>query len=160
MAQHEPDQKPHLDLPLEPGLYQGGLAVDDRGQLTFCNDFDFLGVKRFYIVSNHRQGFIRAWHAHRHEALYVTALQGSVLIGCVKVDDWEKPSQSATVNRLVLSSAKPQVYYIPPGYANGSMSLTCDAIVQYFSTATMAQGAADDVRFDARHWDIWQIQNR
>ena len=52
----------------EPTLIDGGLSVDDRGQVAFANGFDFEGVKRFYLVSNHRQGFVRAWHAHRREA--------------------------------------------------------------------------------------------
>ena len=52
----------------KPHIFKGGLAVDDRGQIAFVNDFDFESVKRFYIVSNHRTGFVRAWHAHRHEA--------------------------------------------------------------------------------------------
>ena len=56
-----------------PWLIEGGLAVDDRGIVSFVNDFDFAGVKRFYMVSNHKAGFVRAWHAHKHEAKYVMA---------------------------------------------------------------------------------------
>ena len=52
----------------EVRLLEGGLAVDDRGTVSFVNGFDFRGVKRFYTVTNHRAGFVRAWHAHRHEA--------------------------------------------------------------------------------------------
>ena len=51
-----------------PVLLEGGLGVDDRGQVAFVNGFGFEGVQRFYLVSNHRQGFIRAWHGHRHQA--------------------------------------------------------------------------------------------
>ena len=49
----------------EPLLIEGGLAVDDRGEVRFVNGFGFEGVKRFYAVSNHQPGFVRAWHAHR-----------------------------------------------------------------------------------------------
>ena len=41
-------------------LFIGGQAVDDRGTVSFVNDFDFNNVKRFYQVENHRRGFIRA----------------------------------------------------------------------------------------------------
>ena len=51
-----------------PVLFSGDVAVDDRGEVSFVNDFDFEGVKRFYTVKNHRRGFVRAWHAHRREA--------------------------------------------------------------------------------------------
>ena len=54
-----------------PTLYEGGVGVDNRGEVGYVNDFNFVGVKRFYWVSNHRSGFVRAWHAHRVEEKYV-----------------------------------------------------------------------------------------
>lgn len=59
----------------EPQLLKGGLAVDDRGTVSFVNDFNFADVKRFYIVENHKQGFVRAWHAHRNESKYVMVVK-------------------------------------------------------------------------------------
>jgi dTDP-4-dehydrorhamnose 3,5-epimerase-like enzyme len=141
-------------------LFKGDLAVDDRGQVSFVNDFRFEGVKRFYMVSNHLAGFIRAWHAHRHEAKYVTVVSGAALVGAVKIDDWDHPSPSLPVQRYVLSAQKPQVLFIPPGYANGFMSLTPDLKIIFFSTATIEESCADDVRYDARYWDIWQVVER
>jgi len=144
----------------EVQLIEGSLAVDDRGAVSFVNGFDFHGVKRFYAVTNHKAGFIRAWHAHRHEAKYVTVLQGTAVIGTVKVDDWDKPSKDSTVHRYVLSARKPSIVYIPGGYANGFMSLTADTIVVFFSTATIAESLEDDVRYNARYWDIWEVVER
>ena len=144
----------------EPRLIEGGLAIDDRGMVGFVNDFDLAGVKRFYTVSNHEAGFVRAWHAHRHEAKYVTVLQGAAIIGAVKIDNWENPSKNSNVYRYVLSSNKPSVVYIPLGYANGFMSLTDDTILIFFSTATYKESCVDDVRYDAHYWDIWQVVER
>jgi dTDP-4-dehydrorhamnose 3,5-epimerase len=143
-----------------PRLIEGGLSVDDRGSLRFVNEFDFAGVKRFYLVTNHRAGFVRAWHAHRHEAKYVSVLNGAAIVGAVKIDDWENPSRDSKVERYVLSAHKPCVLHIPPGYANGFMSLTDDAVLIFFSTATLEESRGDDVRFDARHWDIWNVVER
>jgi dTDP-4-dehydrorhamnose 3,5-epimerase len=144
----------------KPVLIAGGLAVDDRGELGFVNDFRFENVKRFYTVSNHRQGFVRAWHGHRREAKYVTAVSGSALVGAVAVDDWESPSRDLPVGRFVLSAHKPSVLYIPPGYANGFMSLTQDLKLMFFSTSTLEESSGDDIRFDSRYWDIWQVVER
>jgi len=143
-----------------PRLIEGGLAVDDRGAVGFVNDFDFAGVKRFYTVTNHKAGFVRAWHAHRREAKYVTVLRGAAIIGAVKIDDWDNPSRDSKVYRYVLSSQKPAVVYIPAGYANGFMSLTEDALLVFFSTATLEETRGDDVRYDARYWDIWNVVER
>ncbi|MGA3090324.1 MAG: dTDP-4-dehydrorhamnose 3,5-epimerase family protein [Terriglobales bacterium] len=144
----------------KPVLLSGGLAVDDRGEVGFVNDFGFQGVKRFYTVSNHRAGFVRAWHGHREEGKYVTAVIGSAVVGAVRIDDWERPSLELAVDRFVLSSRKPSVLYIPPGYANGFMSLTDDLKLMFFSTATLEESARDDVRFDSRLWDIWEVVER
>jgi len=141
-------------------VFAGGVAIDDRGTVTFVNDFDFAGVKRFYTVTNHRQGFVRAWHAHRHEAKYVTAVEGAALVGAVRIDDWERPSKDLPVTKVVLSAHKPSVVYIPPGYANGFMSLTDDARLVFFSTSTLAESQGDDVRYEARYWDIWTPEER
>jgi dTDP-4-dehydrorhamnose 3,5-epimerase len=141
-------------------LISGNIGIDDRGEVGFVNDFDFAGVKRFYTVVNHRQGFVRAWHGHRKEAKYVTVVQGAALIGAVAVDDWTNPSPQAPVSRYVLSAHKPSVLFIPPGYCNGFMSLTDDAKLVFFSTATVEESARDDIRFQARHWDIWQPEER
>lgn len=141
-------------------LIEGGVAFDDRGRVSFVNGFDFSGVKRFYAVANHAQGFVRAWHAHRREAKYVHVAQGSALIGAVRIDDWDKPSPDLPVVRHVLSAGKPAVLYIPAGYANGFMSLTPDALLLFFSTATVDESRGDDVRYPARYWNPWTVEER
>tara|TARA_Y100000310_G_scaffold239316_1_gene242890 strand:- start:174 stop:596 length:423 start_codon:yes stop_codon:yes gene_type:complete len=133
--------------------YNGGLAVDDRGQLSFVNDFNFKDVKRFYMVENHEQGFIRAWHGHKKEGKYVFVTNGAVLIGAVNME-------TEDINRFVLSSNKPQVLYIPPGYANGFMNLKNNTKVIFFSTSTLEDSMNDDIRFEWDKWNIWDIERR
>lgn len=144
----------------EPILIAGGLAVDDRGELGFVNDFRLDDVKRFYTVANHRRGFIRAWHGHKREAKYVTVVNGAAVVGAVAIDDWENPTRELRVQRFVLSAHKPAVLYIPAGYANGFMSLTENAKLMFFSTATLEDSMGDDIRFESRYWDIWSIEER
>jgi len=143
-----------------PQLFSGNLSIDDRGEVGFVNEFNFGGIKRFYTVSNHRQGFVRAWHGHKREAKYVMVIHGAALIGAVPVSDWDRPDQTATVSRFVLSAQKPAVLYIPPGHCNGFMSLTADAKLVFFSTSTLDESRNDDIRFDARYWDIWSVEER
>jgi len=144
----------------KPVMMAGGLAADDRGELGFVNDFRFEGVKRFYTVANYRQGFIRAWHGHKREAKYVTAVSGAAVVGAVRIDNWDEPSRDLTVDRFVLSAHKPSVLYIPSGFANGFMSLTADLKLMFFSTSSLDESQGDDFRFDARYWDIWQVVER
>ena len=144
----------------KPVMMAGGLAADDRGELGFVNDFRFEGVKRFYTVANYRQGFIRAWHGHKREAKYVTAVSGAAVVGAVRIDNWDEPSRDLAVDRFVLSSHKPSVLYIPSGFANGFMSLTPDLKLMFFYTSSLDESQGDDFRFDARYWDIWQVVER
>lgn len=148
------------ELGSEPRLIEGALAVDDRGSVSFVNDFDFAGVKRSYLVTNHRAGFVRAWHGHRREAKYVTLVRGAAIVAAVKIDNWDSPSRDLPIHRQVLSAQKPAVLYLPAGYANGFMSLTDDATLMFFSTATVNESRDDDIRFDARYWNAWEVVER
>ena len=144
----------------EPKLIKGGLAVDDRGEVGFVNDFSFDKVKRFYTLSNHSKGFIRAWHGHKKESKYFHVIKGAALICAVKIDNWESPNAVLEVKRFTLSERSPAVLYIPAGYANGSMSLNNDTKIIVFSTSSLDESLNDDFRFPARHWDPWEVEER
>jgi dTDP-4-dehydrorhamnose 3,5-epimerase-like enzyme len=146
--------------PDEPMLIEGDLAVDDRGSVSFVNAFDLGPARRFYVVRNHHRGFVRAWHAHREERKFITVVEGSVLLCCVRVDDWEAPSSDLAIQRYVLSSHKPRVLVIPGGFAHGFMTLSEGAAVMVFSSATLDESLQDDVRFPARQWDPWHVEER
>jgi dTDP-4-dehydrorhamnose 3,5-epimerase len=139
---------------------EGKLAVDDRGSVSFVNGASIQGFVRFYIVRNHSARFIRAWHGHQRERKLVTAASGAAIVCCVKVDNWDHPSAELPVNRYVLSAASPSALYIPPGYANGAMSLTDGTTLCYFSNASVDDSATDDFRFPARHWNPWDVVER
>ena len=143
-----------------PTVVNGGLAADDRGQLQFINDLDVSAYRRFYVISNHEAGFVRAWHGHRFEGKAITVLRGAAVVGAVKVDDWDNPDPSASVHRVTLSGNSPKAFLIPPGYANGIMSLTDDALIFVFSSSTLEDSAGDDIRLPSRLWDIWTVEER
>lgn len=120
-------------------MIEGNTAIDNRGKVTFINDFDMSDVKRFYMVENHQEGFIRAWHGHKKEAKYVFVPTGAALIMVKDMETGEK-------EEYYMSSRKPQVLYIPPGKYNGSMSLKENTKIMYFSTSTLEESKADDYR--------------
>lgn len=149
-----------MEINIEPQLIKGGLAADDRGFVSFVNDFDFKDVCRFYMVENHAAGFIRAWHGHKKEAKYVLVVNGSALICAVGIDNWVNPSKHLKVWRFTLTDRNPAILYIPAGYANGSMSLSPDAKIMYFSTSKLERSMKDDFRFESHYWDPWKIEER
>lgn len=148
-------------------MIEGGLAVDDRGTIRFVNDFDFKDVKRFYQVSNHQQGFVRAWHGHAREGKHVYVSQGAAIVATVplyhleRVKEGQIPPDKECVKRVVLSASRPQILYVPPGHANGFKTLTKDTTVIFFSTATLEESQGDDFRYDANIIpDVWSVKER
>ena len=144
----------------KPFIINGDLSVDDRGELMFVNQFNMELVKRFYVVSNHKQGFIRAWHTHKFESKYVFIVNGTALISTVQIDDWDKPSSDLIVEKFVLTAKKPSILYIPSGYANGFKTLSTDTKIIFFSTSALKDSIDDDYRFDAYKWNPWEIIER
>lgn len=138
-----------------PQIIKGDFKKDERGTVSFVNGFDFPGIKRFYIVVNKTIGQVRAWHGHKKEIKYVYPISGDVLIGVVKIDNWENPSKDSKVLTFKLSSKKPQILFIPNGYVNGFKSLTQNAKILFFSTSTLEESLKDDIRFDPKYWNAW-----
>lgn len=138
---------------MKPELINGGLAVDDRGTVCFVNDFNFNDVKRFYQVSNHRNGFIRAWHGHERESKYVYVAQGTALVGAVNM-------RTEEIFKFILSSKKPTILKIPSGFANGFKTLEENTQILFFSTSSLEESLKDDIRFDYNKWNIWEENYR
>ena len=143
-----------------PELIKGGSAVDDRGALTFVNDLALGEFRRMYIVTNHASGVVRAWHGHRRERKAAIVISGAALVCAVEIDNWETPSPDLMVHRYVLSERNPSALIIPAGFANGFMSLAPDTRVCFLSSSSLEDAADDDVRFPARFWDPWSVEER
>ncbi len=143
-----------------PKLIDGGKVFDDRGSLSFFNDASFINLKRFYIVENHSSKFIRAWHGHKKEEKFVFVVSGAAKIASVKVDNWDSPSRDLEINSYILTDEKPNLLWIPKGYANGCMTLKANTKVIYFSSSSLDESLNDDYRFDSKYWNCWDIKER
>jgi dTDP-4-dehydrorhamnose 3,5-epimerase-like enzyme len=135
----------------------GGKAVDERGSVSFVNDFNFENVKRFYQISNHSQGFVRAWHGHMHEAKYVYVNAGVFKIGVIKLQKCDSHESgynfdmTSGISKYIITADQPRFLYIPAGYANGFMNLTSDNIITFYSTSTLEESKNDDYRYRYDH---------
>jgi dTDP-4-dehydrorhamnose 3,5-epimerase len=141
-------------MEMDVNLISGGLHVDQRGIVSFVNDFDFQGVDRFYTIRAHAVGEPRGWIGHRKEQKWFTALSGTVLVAVVAPDQWESPASNLPVERYVLSALKPTVLHVPAGHATASVMLSPDAHLGIFSSGKIAEAGKDDWRFDVGTWDV------
>lgn len=139
---------------------EGGIAIDDRGQIQFCNSFDMKNIRRFYVVSNHEPRFVRAWHGHKKEAKYAFVVSGAAIVAAVKIDNWQYPDKNSPIQRFVLSGKKPCIFKIPAGYAHGFKTLAADTKVMFFSTTTLDESRDDDYRYEYNYWNPWDVEPR
>ena len=146
----------------KPTIIKGGFAIDDRGQVTFCNDFDFKNVKRFYMVENFSTDTIRAFHGHLKEEKYIFLVSGAARVCVVKLDNVEKPNKENQVYRFILSAKDPSILHIPAGFAHGTRFLEKDTKMVVFSTLSLEESKNDDYRYPYDYWGkkIWEVENR
>ena len=148
--------------PEVPTILKGGLAVDDRGQVSFVNGFSLANIQRFYMVENFSTKVVRAFHGHLKEGKFVLVVSGAAIVAAVQFDDPAKPNRDAKPHRFVLSDRQPQILHVPAGYANGFRPLEYKTKILFFSTATLEDSAKDDYRFPYDHWgtDVWDVEFR
>ena len=141
-------------------LIKANIAVDNRGELIFSNEFNMKKIKRFYHITNFKNPFIRAWHAHKNEEKFIIVTKGSAFFSTVAIDNWKKPSKKLKITNYVLSEKTPKILHIPGGYAHGYQTLLKDTHLIIFSTASLKESKKDDYRYDAYHWNPWKIKER
>ena len=105
-------------------------------------------------------GVVKAWHAHKKEEKYFFCVEGSCQISCVAVNNFKNPNKSSKIYSWVLSDQKPEIIFIPKGYANGSMNFSINTKILVFSSSTLQQSASDDYRYPFDYWNPWSIIKR
>ena len=150
----------------EPKIIDGGKFIDDRGSISFVNDFNFYesDIQRMYYINNLNKDTIRAFHSHIYEGKYVYVLYGSfkiIISPLIKLND-KYALDKENIKEYILSDEQPKILYIPPGYTNGFKALSDNNGIIFFSTSTLEESNGDDIRFDYKYFgeDIWKNKHR
>lgn len=136
-------------------LIKGGIFADERGSLSFVNDFTFPEVKRFYQIVHPGTSIVRAWQGHKVEQKYFYVPKGKFALAWVEIDDWNKPSADLKAEYVILKEDEPAVLSIPPGYANGIKALEPGSVLMVYSDLDLKQSGEDRWSFDASLWLDW-----
>jgi dTDP-4-dehydrorhamnose 3,5-epimerase-like enzyme len=76
-------------------------------------------------------------------------------------DDALPEGEYDSIDTFVLTERKPQMLIIPPGYANGWMSLTDDCLLLALSSSTFEESKGDDKRYPIDAFgDVWEVKGR
>tara|TARA_A100001015_G_scaffold317600_1_gene435028 strand:- start:1427 stop:1849 length:423 start_codon:yes stop_codon:yes gene_type:complete len=139
---------------LKPEIFQGGISFDKRGSVSYNNSLKIKKVKRFYIVQNKKNNFVRAWHGHKVEAKYILCIKGKIKVSAVRIKDFKKPKKNSKIYSWIIDEKKPSVVFIPPGFANGTKSLIKGTKIFVLSTTSLKDSLKDDFRFKENFWKI------
>ena len=114
-----------------------------------------VNIKRTYYIYNYGKGIIRGFHFHKKELKYFSIVNGSAKFVAIN------PENDKERYSFVSSSRTPNLIVIPPGYANGWVSLEENTILICTSTSTFEESIKDDKRYDPYTWgDVWTVQGR
>jgi dTDP-4-dehydrorhamnose 3,5-epimerase-like enzyme len=159
---------------MKPFVVMTELHVDDRGTV-YCpfdhnGDGDVGEIKRTYVVHNWEKGRIRAWHGHRRGWTGLHVIHGSAKI-VAKIIEPESgddtpwllhASRNPSVS-VVLSDKSPGIFWVPPGWYNGHVSLEDNTKILVYSTHTFEEVKKDDIRcsLDPNHIKkYFEVKNR
>ena len=142
------------------------LHLDDRGSVYCVFDYmnsDWNNIKRSYVVRNWQVGTVRAWHGHKEAATHIHVIKGTAKIAAKKIytPDAKQPWPEPFI--VTLSAAKPQLFYVPPGWYNGTMTLQEDTRILIFSTLSFNEIQKDNFRQDTTKEEmkaLWKVANR
>lgn len=137
-----------------PAIIQGAKHSDQRGTLSFWNDFDLQAVKRMYVVENADTQLLRGWRGHRIEQRWFYAMVGFFSIHLVQIDDWERPNPSVAQLNYELSAAENKVLHVPAGYASAIQALTKEAKLLVLGDYTLEHAKNDDHLYPSNYFTI------
>lgn len=137
---------------MKPNLIKGGSHSDQRGTITFMNDFDMDQVKRFYVIEHPDTKTIRAWRGHKIEQRWFHAIQGSFLIRIVEIENWENPNTDLPIIEFKLSAKSTEVLHIPVGYASSLQALEKDSKLIVFADYDISNVEKDNYLFPEEYW--------
>lgn len=96
-------------------ILNGKRHEDERGIITFNNDFDASQIKRIYTIENHSTEFVRGWQGHKIEQRWFSCMKGKFEISVIKVDDFTQPSKDLDINKYILEDNQLDYLHIPAG---------------------------------------------
>lgn len=139
----------------KPTLLKGGTFTDERGTLSFVNEFDLSPVKRMYTIIHPDKTVVRAWQGHQQESKWFKCIKGSFVVAWKKIDDFSNPSPLPPSEYVILNGTQPEILFIPPGFANGLMALEDNSELIVFSDYNLGESLDDKIRFDKDLWFDW-----
>lgn len=104
-------------------ILEGKKYEDQRGIVTYNNEFDTTEVKRIYTIENYKVDYVRGWQGHKIEQRWFAAIRGKFQISVIKIDDFNNPSKDLKIEKYELDDEYLTYLHVPSGYITSIQSL-------------------------------------
>ena len=138
---------------MKPIVIKGGIHSDNRGNLTYNNDFDISSIKRMYFIQNISTSFVRAWQGHAIERRWFSVVKGSFEIKLIQIDNWRTPTKNLDVFSSILNDQNLDVLCVPGGYVNSIQALEENSKLLVMSDYQLGD-IEDEYRFDSNYFTL------
>ncbi len=135
----------------EPSIIKGNSFSDDRGKITFNNEFNAVEVKRIYFIENHNLDFIRGWQGHQIEQRWFICVKGAFEIKVIKIDNWENPSNDLHDIVYQINAVNSDVLHVPKGHITSIQALEEESKLMAMSDYLLGE-IKDEYRFDMQYF--------
>lgn len=98
---------------MKPQLLTGNRHKDERGIITFNNEFDASLIKRIYTIENANVDFIRGWQGHKIESRWFACMKGVFEISVIQLNNFENPDSKQEIHKFVLTDEKLTYLHVP-----------------------------------------------
>ena len=120
----------------------GNRHNDERGIITYNNEFDASEIKRIYTIENHSVDFIRGWQGHQIEQRWFACMKGKFEISVIEVDNFEQPNKNLNIKKYQMDDHSLTYLHIPAGYITAIKAL--DSASKLLVLADYALGEVQD----------------
>lgn len=137
-------------------ILQGNKFIDQRGRITYNNDFDASQIKRIYTIENHSTDFIRGWQGHQIEQRWFACMKGRFEISVIEVDDFTKPSKDLIIQKYILTDEVLTYLHVPAACITAIQAKSLDSKLLVLADYGLGE-INDEYRFDLDYFDQNQI---
>lgn len=133
-------------------VLKGNKHTDERGSITFNNEFDASQVKRIYTIENHAVDFVRGWQGHKIEQRWFACMKGEFEISVIEIDDFDSPSQALEAQKYILDDNTLDYLYVPSGCITAIKALKNGSKLLVLADYALGE-IIDEYRFDLQYFN-------
>lgn len=134
-------------------LLLGKNFQDDRGLITYNNDFDADQIRRIYTIENESIDFVRGWQGHKIEQRWFACICGSFEIFVIEVDNFEQPSKDLNLQKFILTANELTYLHIPAGFITAIKAKEDDSKLLVLADYPIGS-INDEYRYDLNYFNI------